>query len=347
MREFDGDFDSGVGKADDSLNFFLSQTDADFDHPRVGVADGIVGEDGFAGDAMADLHDFPGDRFFEAIDFDESGESGGQLSNIGFEDFGDGFHVENVAEFDESLVRDAFTGVSMDFENATGGGGMDLGGFEIDSGSTDGGLGGSDFTFGDSHINVADFLDAFELFEGSAMFESDAINDPLLVVEIFLGDDFFLAQFERPFEFAIGDFDLLRVEIDGELLRGDVTGLGSGLDLFETGLGELQAGFSFREGGLSQFFVVEDGDEGVDGNVVPFVHEKFFNAGAIVPGRGENLKDGSGRFETAEGVNLEGARGRRRRFRLGLSLLLQVMCDGSGGQATEDDEDGQDPEDRS
>lgn len=140
------------------------------------------------------------------------------------------------------------------------------------------------------------------------MLELDAIDNPLLVVEIFLGDDFFLAQFERPLEFAIGDFHLFRVKIDGKLLGGDVAGLGSGFHLFETGLGELQAGFSFNERSLAEFFIVENGDEGVGGDIVPFVHEEFFNAGAVVPGRGENLEDGPSRFEPTEGVNSERSR---------------------------------------
>ena len=102
------------------------------------------------------------------------------------------------------------------------------------------------------------------------------------------------------------------VEIDGELLCGDVAGLGSSLDLFETGLGELQSGFGFSECGLTEFFIVEDGDEGVGGNVVPFVHEEFFNARAVVSGGGKDLENGSGRLETTEGVNPEGARRRNR-----------------------------------
>jgi len=308
VREFDGDFDSGVGKADNALDFIRSQSDADFDDSRVGIADGIVGEDDFAGDAMADLGDFPGDRFFEAIDFDDGRKSRSELGDVGLEDFGNGFHVEDVSEFEKSLIGDPFAGVSVDLEDATGGGGTDLGGFEIDSGPADGGLGGSDFAFGDTDIDVANFLDAFELFEGAAMLELDAIDNPLLVVEIFLGDDFFLAQFERPLEFAIGDFHLFRVKIDGKLLGGDVAGLGSGFHLFETGLSELQTGFGFRECGLAEFFIVENGDEGVGGDIVPFVHEEFFNAGAVVPGRGENLEDGPSRFEPTEGVNSERSR---------------------------------------
>ena len=153
---------AGVGKSGHTLDLFRCQTNPHFDNTRIGVAHRVIREDHLARDPMADLGDFASKRLLQTIDFHDRFQAGAKQGDVGFKDFGDGLHMQDVPEFQQPLIADPFPFVRQDFEDSPGRRGTNMGRVQIHLCPPHGCRGGSDISFGDTDINLPNLANALE-----------------------------------------------------------------------------------------------------------------------------------------------------------------------------------------
>lgn len=117
--EVDGDFNAGVGESGDASGGVGSEIDADFDNAGICIADGIICEDHFAGNDLSDFDDGAFEFIAGAIDDDIGFESCGEEADIGFEDFGDGLHLSDIAEFHHAILGESFAWSDVNAEDSS------------------------------------------------------------------------------------------------------------------------------------------------------------------------------------------------------------------------------------